>query len=133
MEEEKRLESTVVEAKAEREQRRDSVIFLRKSMWRLSDQTKTYKLHQSAPRYSKPSKPQQSSMADDTPRSLICLIEGQSEVFAVKASGGMMIMELKDLVKEKGINDNVVLAKDLTLRKVRMSMASDSTTYSHAG
>jgi hypothetical protein len=74
-------------------------------------------------------------MADDTPRSLTCLIEGQSEVFGVKASGGMMIMYLKDLIKEKGKHSVLtnVDAFTVTLWKVGVSMASDSTTYSHAG
>jgi hypothetical protein len=51
----------------------------------------------------------------------------------------MDIIELKDLIKEKGINATEhargVLAKDLTLWKVRMTMASDSdsTTNSPAG
>ncbi|KAI0249559.1 hypothetical protein BJV78DRAFT_1227020 [Lactifluus subvellereus] len=56
-------------------------------------------------------------MADDALRPLICLIEGESSLFRVKPTGSMDIIELKDLVKEKGINttEHAVLAKDLTL------------------
>jgi hypothetical protein len=39
----------------------------------------------------------------------------------------MHIYELKKLIKEKGINaDRGVLAKDLTIWKVTLTMASDS-------
>jgi hypothetical protein len=77
-------------------------------------------------------KPQQSSMADDTPRTLVCLIEGISVVFKIMPTGGMNIMDLKNLVKEKGKNSmfSDVDAYDLTLWKVGISMASDSTTDS---
>jgi len=70
-------------------------------------------------------------MADDAPRALQCLIEGESLLFKVKPTGSMYIADLKDLIKEK--RKNGVLAKDLTLWKVRMTMASDSTTHSPAG
>jgi len=75
-------------------------------------------------------------MANDAPRTLICLIEGDSQPFKVVLNGDKdMVMDLKDQIKEKGINDaeHAVLAKDLTLWKVRMTMASDSTTNSPAG
>ena len=71
-------------------------------------------------------------MADDAIRALICLIEGESSLFRVKPTGSMVIIELKELIKEEGINGSVN-AMDLTLWKVRMTMASDSTTDSHAG
>ncbi len=77
-------------------------------------------------------------MADDAPRTLVCLIAGESSLFKVRPTGDMDIIELKDLIKEKGINATeharAVLAKDLTLWKVRMTMAcdSDSTTNSPA-
>ena len=76
-------------------------------------------------------------MADDAPRTLVCLIAGESSLFKVRPTGGMDIIDLKDLIKEKGTNatGHAVLAKDLTLWKVRMTMASDSdsTTNSPAG
>jgi hypothetical protein len=65
-------------------------------------------------------------MADDAPRALVCLIEGESPLFIVKPTGNMYIIELKDLIKERGINATEharVLAKDLTLWKVRMTTA----------
>jgi Crinkler effector protein N-terminal domain len=74
-------------------------------------------------------------MADDVHCALHCLIEGDSSLFRVKPTGSVDIMELKELIKEKGKNGvlNGVDAKDLTLWKVRMTMASDSTTDSPAG
>jgi len=74
-------------------------------------------------------------MADNTPRPLICLIEGKSSLFRVKLAGSMDIIKLKNLIKEKRTNDVLrnVDAQDLTLWKVRMTMASDSTTNSPAG
>jgi hypothetical protein len=74
-------------------------------------------------------------MADDASRSLICLIEGESTLFEVEPTGSTNIMKLKDLIKEKcknGVLGNID-AKDLTLWKVRMTMASDSTTNSLEG
>lgn len=76
-------------------------------------------------------------MADKAHLALICLIEGESSLFKVRPTGGMDIIDLKDIIKEKGINasKHVILSKDLTLWKVRMTMASDSDgiTNSHAG
>ena len=74
-------------------------------------------------------------MADNIPRTLLCLIEGEDKLFKVRPKGDDDIVDLKDLIKEKGINvaEHAVLAKDLTLWKVRMTMASDSTTNSPAG
>jgi hypothetical protein len=74
-------------------------------------------------------------MTDDAPRALTCLIEGETSLFRVKPTGSMDILELKDLIHEKGINDteHAVLAKDLVLWKVRMSMARESTTNFPAG
>jgi hypothetical protein len=76
-------------------------------------------------------------MADDRAldRALTCLIEGDSSLFQVNVTGGENIMVLKDLIREKrknGVLSNVD-ATDLTLWKVRMIMASDSTTNSPAG
>jgi hypothetical protein len=81
-----------------------------------------------------PTKPQ-SSMADDAVRALLCIIEGESSLFRVKPTCNMDIIELKKLIREEGINtaEHAVLAKDLTLWKVRMIMASDSATNSLAG
>ena len=71
-------------------------------------------------------------MSDDSPRALVCLIEGESIPFRVELAGNKDIIALKDLIKEKGSNStkHAVLAKDLTLWKVRMAMVSDSTTNS---
>jgi len=74
-------------------------------------------------------------MADDTRRTLVCLIEGDSSLFSVKAAGNMPILKLNDLIVEKrqnGVLKNVDAA-DMRLWKVSMSMASDSTTHSPAG
>jgi hypothetical protein len=71
-------------------------------------------------------------MADDSPRALLCLIEGDSSPFRVKLAGDTDIIDLKDLIKEKrknGVLSNVN-AKDLTVWKVGTTMASDSTTNS---
>jgi hypothetical protein len=60
-------------------------------------------------------------MADVVHRALVCLIAGESEVFKVKSTGNIDIMELKDLIRERGKNGvlSSVGAKDLTLWKVR--------------
>jgi len=58
--------------------------------------------------------------ADDAPRALLYLIAG--ELFRVKPTGSMDIIELKDLIKEEH-NDGVlksVDAPDLTLWKVTL-------------
>jgi hypothetical protein len=74
-------------------------------------------------------------MTDDGSRALVCLIAGESTVFRVRPTGKDDIIDLKGLIKEIGINstEHAVLAKDLTLWKVRVTMASDSTTNSPAG
>jgi hypothetical protein len=56
-------------------------------------------------------------MVDDAPRTLVCLIEGESSLFEVEPTGSMNIIKLKKLIKEEGINTtkHAVLAKDLTL------------------
>ena len=74
-------------------------------------------------------------MADDTLRTLVCLVSGESSPFKVNPTISMNIMDLKGLIREKGINRvfSSVDAKDLTLWKVRMTMASDDTTNSPAG
>ena len=71
-------------------------------------------------------------MSDATYR-IWCLLEGENTLFPVLALPTISIGELKKLIKEeiaKGIN---VDAHHLTLWKVRMTMASDSTTNSPAG
>jgi hypothetical protein len=51
-----------------------------------------------------------------TPRALICLIEGESEIFQITPTGRTSIMELKNLIiKEMG---SKVDALSLTLWKV---------------
>ena len=74
-------------------------------------------------------------MADDAPRALNCLIEGDSSPFKVKPTGSNDIIDLKKLIWEECKNGvlSSVDASDLTLWKVRMTMASDSTTNSPAG
>ena len=74
-------------------------------------------------------------MTDDALRALTCLIEGESSLFIVRPTGNMYIIELKDLVKEQDKNGVLsgVDAEDLTLWKVGMTMASDTTTNSPAG
>jgi Crinkler effector protein N-terminal domain len=77
-----------------------------------------------------PPRSQQSSMADDATRALICLITGESTVFKVQPNRRDDIMDLKELIKGEGKNGvlNSVLAKYLILWKVRTTMASDSST-----
>jgi len=74
-------------------------------------------------------------VADGTLRRLACLIEGEPSVFSVKPTGSMDIMDLKELIREKAIEaiEPAILTKNLTLWKVRMTMASDNTTNSPAG
>jgi hypothetical protein len=74
-------------------------------------------------------------MADDATRALVCLITGESTPFKVRPTGRDDIIDLKKLIKEGGKNGvlNGVLAKDLILWKVRMTLAGDSTTNSPAG
>ena len=73
-------------------------------------------------------------MADDDHRTLICLIQGTSQLFKLKPNGSSDIMDLQEMIKNK--NSNYLQSLDtsaLTLWKVRMTMASDSTTDSPAG
>ena len=65
---------------------------------------------------------------------LTCLIEGDSSPFIVEPKEDISIMKLKDLIHEKGISatEHAVLAKDLLLWKVRMTIASDSTTTTNS-
>jgi hypothetical protein len=73
-------------------------------------------------------------MSDET-YLIWCLVEGDGTLFPVVDSLRKTVIELKELIKEKcknGVLKNVD-AKDLTLWKVRMTMASDSTTDSPAG
>ena len=67
----------------------------------------------------------QSSKDNYVPPTLKCLNEGESLPFTVKPKVDIDITELKDLIHQKGINvtERAVLAKDLTLWKVRMIMA----------
>jgi Crinkler effector protein N-terminal domain len=66
----------------------------------------------------------QSSMADYSPPALTCLIEGESSLFRVKPTTDIDMVDLKELIREKGINatEHAVLAKHLLLWKVRMIM-----------
>ena len=59
-------------------------------------------------------------MADNSPRALVCLSEGGSKPFRVELAGNKDMIDLKDLIKEK--RHVRVLAKDLTLWKVRMTL-----------
>lgn len=63
--------------------------------------------------------PQQSSMVDDAPRTLTCLVEGKSGLFEVKITGNRSILGLKDFKNCVFSNVNVM---DLTLWKVGMTM-----------
>jgi hypothetical protein len=79
---------------------------------------------------------QQSPMADDAFRALNCLVEGDPFLFKVKTTGSMEIYELKELILEQGNYHGVLRSVnviDLTLWKVRMTMASDNTTNFLAG
>ena len=69
-------------------------------------------------------------MAD---RTLLCLIEGESTLFTVKLAGGMRIHDLKRLIKESRPVISSVDPTEMTLWKVRMTMASGSTTNPPAG
>jgi hypothetical protein len=68
-------------------------------------------------------------MAEDSYR-IWCLVEGDTTIFPVTTPLSLPIGELKKLIKEEGINDTTILAKDLMLWQVRMIMASYSTTNS---
>jgi hypothetical protein len=74
-------------------------------------------------------------MSDTISYRLWCHVEGDSTAFSVLAPSAISIDELKKLIKEEGVNatERTVLAKDLVLWKVRMTMASDSTTNFPAG
>ena len=74
-------------------------------------------------------------MADNAARALICLIEGESQLFRVKPTGSMDVITLKELVKDSGKNGvlSSVASKDLTLWRVRVSMASADAADSPAG
>jgi hypothetical protein len=69
------------------------------------------------------------SMADDAPRILICLIEGQSSIFRVELTGNMDVSQLKELVKKAR---EMILSRvehdDIILWKVRMTKTSDNVT-----
>jgi hypothetical protein len=69
-------------------------------------------------------------MSDTT--TFCCLVEGDDTVFAITAPLTTPISVLKNWIKDEGKNGvlSSVDAKDLTLWKVRMTMASDSTTDS---
>jgi hypothetical protein len=73
-------------------------------------------------------RPQAVTLLEDNFRVLLCLIEGDSTVFQVKAPINNNVLDLKDLIREKGINvqERYVLAKDLLLLKV----STTSTTVS---
>jgi hypothetical protein len=60
-------------------------------------------------------------------RDILCLIEGDSAPFRVQPTDNMDIIDLKELIKNKGVNPAkyTVVAKDLTLWKVRIFVASD--------
>ena len=66
------------------------------------------------------SKAQQPSMANDSPRALVCLIEGESTPFRVEIAGNKDIMDLKKLIKEE--EQISAPARNLTLWKVRMTL-----------
>ena len=74
-------------------------------------------------------------MADDASYVLVCLIEGESSIFKVELARNRDIMDLKKCIKEERKNSTLssVDSIDLILWKVRMIMASDSTTNSPAG
>ena len=71
-------------------------------------------------------------MADDAFRVLLCLVEGDSSLFKVNPTSNVDIIQLKVLIKEKGI-DNAILAEDLVLWKVRISMAADGFSETLVG
>jgi len=81
-----------------------------------------------------PQHPQESSMADDA-LVLKCLIQGRSAMIIVETTGSMDIIDLKYLIREEGRNSvfRGVDAYELTLWKVRMTMASDNTANFPAG
>jgi hypothetical protein len=74
-------------------------------------------------------------MADDNATcAIVCLIEGESSSFEVTPSWDATTPTLKRLIRKEGINaDRDILAKDLTLWKVRMTTANDSTNKSPVG
>ena len=65
---------------------------------------------------------------------LTCLIEGDSSPFIVEPKEDISIMKMKDLIHEKRKNGVLksVDATDLTLWRVRMTIASDSTTTTNS-
>jgi hypothetical protein len=63
------------------------------------------------------------------PTTFWCLVEGDDTPFPITAALTTPIGVLKEWIKEKGVLSSVD-ATDLILWKVRMTMASDSTTNS---
>ena len=62
-------------------------------------------------------------MADDAPRTLICLIQGTSQLFKLKSNGSSDIMDLREMIKkENGNYLQSVDASALTLWKVRLTL-----------
>ena len=62
-------------------------------------------------------------MADDSPHVLVCVIAGEVSPFTVELAGNKSVMDLKNLIREKAIKSSEdVVAKDLTLWKVRMTL-----------
>ena len=59
--------------------------------------------------------------SDDSPRALVCIIAGESTPFRVELAGNKDIIDLKDLIKEKGIN-STEHAEYLILWMVRMTV-----------
>ena len=80
-------------------------------------------------------------MANDSPRALVCRVEGESTPFRVELAGNKDIMDLKNFIKEKCKNGTLsgVNAKDLTLWKVRMTLVvfrsdiTDDTNLAYRG
>ena len=73
-------------------------------------------------------------MSEETYR-IWCLVEGDGTEFHVVSSPSETVCDLKESIKEmckNGVLKNVD-AKELTLWKVRVTMASDSTADSPAG
>jgi Crinkler effector protein N-terminal domain len=59
--------------------------------------------------------------SDDSRRALVCIIAGESTPFRVELAGNKDIIDLKDLIKEKGIN-STEHAEYLILWMVRMTV-----------
>jgi hypothetical protein len=73
------------------------------------------------------------AIADDTMHTLWCLVQGESMVFKVTASANASVDQLKELVREEGMNGTLgnIDAEDLVLLKVSPIPESSMNVVAH--